>query len=131
MVHHLTFCRLVRVREFPDRWIGREGRIPWSPRSPELTPLDILFWGIVKDTVYHDKVQNNVNYMTESSELQSALPMKCLPLPNEKLNIVLTCVVPLVVAVLKSTKYIGNFVKSSVPKCVDFFSTLYRCFIAI
>jgi len=29
--------------------------------------------------------------MTESSELQSALPMKCLPVPGKKLNIVLMC----------------------------------------
>ena len=22
---------------FPERWIGRDGLIPWSPRSPDIT----------------------------------------------------------------------------------------------
>lgn len=26
--------------------------MPWCPRSPDLTPLDIFFWGRVKDLVY-------------------------------------------------------------------------------
>jgi len=33
-----------------------------------------------------------MSYVTESSELQSALPKKCLPVPVQKLNIVLMCV---------------------------------------
>jgi hypothetical protein len=47
-----------------------------SPRSPYLTPLMFFFCGFVR-------------------ELQSALPMKCLPVPVQKRNIVL-CVVPLI-----------------------------------
>ena len=27
---------------FPDRWIGRDGPIPWPPRSPDLTQLDFF-----------------------------------------------------------------------------------------
>jgi len=35
----------IRVREFlneyfPNLWLGRGGPVPWSPRSPDLTPLD-------------------------------------------------------------------------------------------
>jgi hypothetical protein len=45
-------------REFPDHWIGSGGPIPCSPRSPDLTPLDILFWGFVKDVAYCEKVQD-------------------------------------------------------------------------
>jgi hypothetical protein len=26
-------------RTFRERWIGKEGPIPWSPRSPDLTPF--------------------------------------------------------------------------------------------
>ena len=25
---------------FPNRWIGRSDPTPWSPRSPDITPLD-------------------------------------------------------------------------------------------
>ena len=42
---------------FPDRWIERDGPIPWPPRSPDITPLDFFLWGYVKDTVYRTKVR--------------------------------------------------------------------------
>ena len=47
----------LRVRQFLDEtfsdlWIGRDGPIPWPPRSPDITPLDFLLWGYVKDIVY-------------------------------------------------------------------------------
>ena len=44
--------------EFPQRWIGRGGPIPWPPRSPDITPLDFFLWGYVKDKVYSNKVTN-------------------------------------------------------------------------
>jgi hypothetical protein len=37
---------------FPERWIGRAGPIPWPPRSPDITPLDFYLWGDVKRVVY-------------------------------------------------------------------------------
>lgn len=30
---------------FCRQWIGREGPINWLPRSPELTPMNFVFWG--------------------------------------------------------------------------------------
>ena len=27
---------------FPDRWIGRDGPIPWPPHSSDITPLDFF-----------------------------------------------------------------------------------------
>ena len=41
---------------FPNRWIGRDGPTPWPPRSPDITPLDSLFWGHVKDKVFSTPV---------------------------------------------------------------------------
>jgi hypothetical protein len=29
---------------FPSQWIGRNGPIVWSPRSPDLTPADLYLW---------------------------------------------------------------------------------------
>ena len=43
---------------FPERWIGRDGPIPWPPRSPDITPLDFFLWGYVKDIVYRTKVRD-------------------------------------------------------------------------
>lgn len=40
---------------FPHHWIGRRGSIEWPPRSPDLTPMDFFFWGVVKDKVYSMK----------------------------------------------------------------------------
>jgi hypothetical protein len=41
---------------FPNRWIGRDGPIPWPPRSPDITTLDFFFWDYVKDQVFRTKV---------------------------------------------------------------------------
>lgn len=37
---------------FSNRWIGRDGPIPWTPRLPHITPLDFFLWEYVKDIVY-------------------------------------------------------------------------------
>ncbi|EFA11627.1 hypothetical protein TcasGA2_TC000005 [Tribolium castaneum] len=50
---------------FPERWIGRNGPIPWPPRSMDLTPLDFYFWGHVKSIVI--MFQMYTNYEIESS----------------------------------------------------------------
>ena len=39
-------------------WIGRDGPIPWPPRSPDITPLDFFLWGYVKDIVYRTKIRD-------------------------------------------------------------------------
>jgi hypothetical protein len=44
------------------------------------------------------------------SELQTALLMKCVPVPGEKLDI-LMCVMPLMVPVLRSIQHVSNFVR--------------------
>lgn len=43
---------------FPHRWIGRGGPVPWPPRSPDLTPLDFFFWGYIKNKVYQNPITN-------------------------------------------------------------------------
>jgi hypothetical protein len=41
---------------FPNRWIGRDGPKPWPPRSPDLTPLNYILCGYVKDKVFSTPV---------------------------------------------------------------------------
>ncbi|MBZ5796973.1 hypothetical protein K8353_43720, partial [Burkholderia contaminans] len=43
---------------FPNRWIGRRGRIEWPARSPDLTPLDYFLWGYLKSKVYVTRPEN-------------------------------------------------------------------------
>jgi hypothetical protein len=40
---------------FPNRWLGRDGPLAWPPRSPDITPLDFLTGGYVKDKFYANK----------------------------------------------------------------------------
>ncbi|EZA53536.1 hypothetical protein X777_07004, partial [Ooceraea biroi] len=49
-----SFARNILNEPFPDRWIGRGGRISWPARSPDLTPLDFFLWGHLKNEVYRD-----------------------------------------------------------------------------
>ena len=41
---------------FPNRWIGRLCSIKYPPCSPNLTPPDFFFWGMLKDSVYSKKL---------------------------------------------------------------------------
>jgi hypothetical protein len=80
-----------------NRWLGRGGAIFWPPRSPYLTP-GFFFLGVC------EKCKMWMRCVTESFELQSALLMKCLPIPGNKLNVVWMCIVPLMVPILRSSK---------------------------
>jgi hypothetical protein len=44
--------------QFPGKWIGRNGPVAWSPRSPDLNLIDFYFWGRVKNEVYSTPVTN-------------------------------------------------------------------------
>jgi hypothetical protein len=45
-LHWSLHVRETITRTFPDRWLGRDGLIPWPPRSPDITPLDFFFLGV-------------------------------------------------------------------------------------
>jgi hypothetical protein len=36
---------------FTKIWIGGGGPVTWSPRSSDITPLEFLFWGYIRDAV--------------------------------------------------------------------------------
>jgi hypothetical protein len=64
--------------------------------------------------------------VTESSQLQRTLPMKWFSIFGRKLNMVLMCVVPLLVPILRLPEHIRNFVSSSIRKYTHFYiNTLY------
>jgi hypothetical protein len=67
----------------------------------------------------------NVNEVLDKVSFAECITSETLPMPYKKLNIILTCVVPLMVPILRSTKHIRNFMRSSVCKCTSFSNTLY------
>ena len=50
--HDAVTVRKFLDEQLPNRWIGRRGPVEWPPRSPDLTPMDLYFWSIVKDKVF-------------------------------------------------------------------------------
>lgn len=55
------FGRIVRNwldENYPERWIGRGGPVPWPARSPDLNPLDFYLWGHMSTIVYANEVNS-------------------------------------------------------------------------
>jgi hypothetical protein len=53
---------------FPGRYIGKGGSILWPRMSPDLTLLDFLLWGYVKDYVYVDEIRYLIYFKGISRE---------------------------------------------------------------
>jgi len=50
---HTFNTSMPRVRElFPQKLISRRGDKNWSPRSPDLNPMDFFLWGYLEFKVY-------------------------------------------------------------------------------
>ena len=56
--HYANKVRNYLNSKLPGTWIGRRGSIEWPARSPDLSPLDFFFWGVMKDRVYSQKFTN-------------------------------------------------------------------------
>ena len=50
--HYALPVRAHLDQVYPNRWIGRGGPVAWSPRSPDLTPLDFFLWGAMENLFY-------------------------------------------------------------------------------
>ena len=56
--HYANVVRNLLNENLTAGWIGRRGTIEGPPRSPDLSPLDFFFWGIMKDRVYKEKIRD-------------------------------------------------------------------------
>ncbi|CAG9824751.1 unnamed protein product [Phaedon cochleariae] len=45
--------------QFGEKWMGYQGPIQWPARSPDLTPLDFLLWGRIRDLTYKNNDFNS------------------------------------------------------------------------
>jgi hypothetical protein len=57
--HFSRAVRDVLSNTYHDRWIGRGGLTTWSPRSPDLNPLDFYLWKYLRTRVYAAPVDND------------------------------------------------------------------------
>ena len=56
---HMARETMTLLRErFQGHLISRFGDVPWTPRSPDLTPADFFFWSYIKSKVYITKPRN-------------------------------------------------------------------------
>lgn len=47
--HWGQFVRDCLDENFPNRWVGSDGPIPWPTRLPGITPYNFVsFWGLCK-----------------------------------------------------------------------------------
>ena len=53
--HYTATVRKFLDEQLANRWIVGRGPVEWPPRSPDLTTLDVFFWGVVKDKVFSRK----------------------------------------------------------------------------
>jgi hypothetical protein len=109
--HTSSFMFVPFWMEFDDHWIGSD---PFpGPFILYIWLLWVFYSGICKTLFFLWKSAKCEWVGWQSSELQSALPVKCLPIPGEKLNIILTCCATNA-AHIRSIDHVSNFMKSSV-----------------
>ena len=56
--HFSLVARQYLNDNFPGKWIRRNGRVVWPPRSPEPNPINFCLWSHVKSEVYSTPVTN-------------------------------------------------------------------------
>jgi hypothetical protein len=54
-----------------------EGPINWPPVSSDLTPMDFLFWGYIKDTEYSKRLESLPDFKRTAAAI-TVVPMDVL-----------------------------------------------------
>jgi hypothetical protein len=55
--HWGSYVRRILNAAFPNRWIGIDGPTSWPPRSPDITPLDLILWGLLRSKYLRQQFQ--------------------------------------------------------------------------
>ncbi|XP_023717359.1 uncharacterized protein LOC111869808 isoform X1 [Cryptotermes secundus] len=61
-------------QDISQRWISRDGPMPWPPSSPDITPLDSSLWGYIKSSVFRTPVNGLDDLKTHIRNAISAIP---------------------------------------------------------
>ncbi|GBM96698.1 hypothetical protein AVEN_171874-1 [Araneus ventricosus] len=62
--HYVNIVREFLDTTFPQRWIFRGVVMAWTPRSPDITPLDFYLWSYVKQRVYSERI-NGISHLKQ------------------------------------------------------------------
>uniref|UniRef100_T1I2L1 Uncharacterized protein n=1 Tax=Rhodnius prolixus TaxID=13249 RepID=T1I2L1_RHOPR len=73
--HNARVVRGYLDRNFHEKCLGTHCPIQWPPRSLELTPMDYLLWGCLKNKVYI-----NLNPVASVDNLKRRITLACLDL---------------------------------------------------
>ena len=63
-------------RHFGQRVISRRTVHPWSPNSPDLSPLDFHLWGFLKDQLIGNTFGSNTELKTAIIEATQRIPIE-------------------------------------------------------
>ncbi|GBP60062.1 hypothetical protein EVAR_7055_1 [Eumeta japonica] len=77
---HTSYTAMPVIRQlFPNKVISRRGDIPWSPRTPDLSPMDFILWGYLKTKIYEKNPQSIVELKENiRREMLSITELICL-----------------------------------------------------
>lgn len=79
---------------FPQMWIGRNSPLhEWPPRSPDITPMDFYFWGVIKNRVYKTRPRNRQELCEKITEAcREVTPVELRRVLNHKRKRVEKCI---------------------------------------
>ena len=63
---------------FPNRFVSRNGDIPWAPRSPDLTPCDYFLSGYLKTKLFETRPRTIADLKQRIQDEVAAIPVKML-----------------------------------------------------
>ena len=74
----VAICNILKV-SFQNRLISRLWEYPYTPRSPDLTPLDVFLWGYIKENCFREpqipttinELKTNVEFVSRNIDQQS------------------------------------------------------------
>jgi len=76
---HTARASMTLVRQmFPQHVVSRFGKVPWSPRSPDLSGCDFFLWGYLKSKVYVRKPRTIDDLKVSIREEIATVPQEAL-----------------------------------------------------
>lgn len=61
-------ARRILNEKFPNSWIGRRGPMNWPARSPDLNPMDFFVWGHMKEFIYRESIDSDIELLAKLTE---------------------------------------------------------------
>lgn len=91
--HYSDEVRQHLYEQYPGRWIGRgpDAPIAWSPRGPDLNPIDFSVWGFMKTDVYAVEITSEQQLRNRILEAANRYRQKPLLFQNIRFSLLKRC----------------------------------------